>query len=87
VIPIPDEKSEEVPKAVVLKSISSENQGDKTTRNNILKHVEQLKSKHKWLRGGVDFVEVISKSLSGKILRRVLKEQEKAVRVKSGAKL
>jgi acyl-coenzyme A synthetase/AMP-(fatty) acid ligase len=49
--------------------------------------VKQLKSKHQWLRGGVEFVEVISKSLSGKILRRVLKEQEKAERVRNGAKL
>ncbi|KAH8760240.1 phenylacetyl-CoA ligase [Hyaloscypha sp. PMI_1271] len=49
--------------------------------------VKLLKSKHQWLRGGVEFVEVISKSLSGKILRRVLKEQEKAERVRNGAKL
>jgi acyl-coenzyme A synthetase/AMP-(fatty) acid ligase len=87
VISIPDEKSGEVPKAFVVKSVSSENQSDETTRNDILKHVEQLKSKHKRLRGGVEFVEVIPKSPSGKILRRVLKEQGKAERMRSGAKL
>jgi acyl-coenzyme A synthetase/AMP-(fatty) acid ligase len=87
VISIPDEKSGEVPKAFVVKLVSSENQSDKTTRNDILKHLKKLKSKHQWLRGGVEFVEVISKSLSGKILRRVLKEQEKAKRVRNGAKL
>ena len=86
-ISIPDEKSGEVPKAFVVKSVSSKNQSDNTTRNDILKHVEQLKSKHKWLRGGVEFMEAIPKSPSGKILRRVLKEREKAERMKSGVKL
>jgi acyl-coenzyme A synthetase/AMP-(fatty) acid ligase len=52
-----------------------------------LKHVEQLKSKHKWLRGGVEFMEAIPKSPPGKILRRVLKEREKTERMKSGVKL
>ena len=86
-ISIPDEKSGEVPKAFVVKSVSSKNQRDEIVRNDILKHVERLKSKHKWLRGGVEFVEAIPKSPSGKILRRVLKEREKLERAKSGSKL
>jgi len=32
---------------------------------------------HKKLRGGVKFVDAVPKSVSGKILRRVLKEQAK----------
>lgn len=41
----------------------------------------------KRLRGGVRFVKEIPKSASGKILRRVLKEQVKREERSSGAKL
>ena len=37
--------------------------------------VSELTAPHKKLRGGVMFVDVIPKSPSGKILRRVLKDQ------------
>lgn len=40
----------------------------------------------KRLRGGVRFVDVIPKSQSGKILRRVLKEQAKAEQAASDAR-
>ena len=39
--------------------------------------VSELTAPHKKLRGGVKFVDVIPKSPSGKILRRVLKDQIK----------
>jgi 4-coumarate--CoA ligase len=32
-------------------------------------------TKYKWLGGGVKFVDVIPKNLSGKILKRVLRER------------
>lgn len=43
----------------------------------ISKHVEAHKARHKWLRGGVEFIDVIPKSPSGKILRRVLRDRQK----------
>jgi acyl-CoA synthetase (AMP-forming)/AMP-acid ligase II len=53
----------------------------------IKRHVEREKSKHKWLAGGVEFIDVIPKSPSGKILRRLLRDKDRADRKKQGAKL
>jgi acyl-coenzyme A synthetase/AMP-(fatty) acid ligase len=39
------------------------------------------------LKGGVEFIDVIPKSPSGKILRRLLRDREKEARRKAGAKL
>lgn len=60
---------------------------DRTLIRDIQKHVEQHKARHKWLKGGVEFVESIPKSPSGKILRRLLRDKEKEARRKTGAKL
>lgn len=38
--------------------------------------VRKTKSRSKWLVGGVEFLDQIPKSASGKILRRVLRHQE-----------
>ena len=56
-------------------------------KRNIQKHVEKEKAKHKWLEGGVEFIDVIPKSASGKILRRMLRDKEREKRKKEGAKL
>lgn len=52
----------------------------------IAKHVEDHKSKHKWLVGGIEFIEVVPKSPSGKILRRLIRDQEKEKMKKSAGK-
>ena len=56
-------------------------------KREIQKHVEQHKSRHKWLQGGVEFIDEIPKSPSGKILRRMLRDQEREARRKRGAKI
>jgi acyl-coenzyme A synthetase/AMP-(fatty) acid ligase len=56
-------------------------------KRHIQKFVEEHKSRHKWLAGGVEFIDVIPKSASGKILRRLLRDQEKEKRRAAGAKL
>jgi len=56
-------------------------------RRDIAKHVEREKARHKWLKGGVEFVDVIPKSPSGKILRRLLRDKERERRRKEGAKM
>lgn len=87
-IAIPDDKAGEVPKAFVVKSSSvGLEDNDQMIAREIAKHVEQQKARHKWLKGGVEFVDVIPKSPSGKILRRLLRDQERAKRKKQGAKL
>lgn len=53
----------------------------------IRKHVEEHKARHKWLNGGIEFIDVIPKSPSGKILRRTLREKERESRREMGAKL
>ena len=47
-----------------------------TTDN--VQHVSDHKTHFKWL-AGVEFVEVIPKNPSGKLLRRVLREEAKAM--------
>ena len=84
-IAVPDEAAGEVPKAIVVKSSSAG--PDEVAIQEIKKHVEDHKARHKWLKGGVRFVDAIPKSPSGKILRRLLRDQEKEARRKAGFKL
>jgi len=88
VIPIPHEKSGEVPKAFVVKSSSvGLEENDRVLARQIQKHVEDHKTRYKWIAGGVEFIDVIPKSPSGKILRRMLRDKEKEKRRKAGSKL
>ncbi|KAJ6437386.1 phenylacetyl- ligase protein [Purpureocillium lavendulum] len=76
VIPVPNHRSGEVPKALVVLSRDT-NLSLALAEQQILDWVAQHKSKHKQLRGGVEFVPEIPKSPSGKILRRLLRDQHK----------
>jgi len=70
VIPCPDEEAGEVPKAfVVLRG--------ETTAEDLMDFVEQRVAPHKKIRF-VEFTDKIPKSPSGKILRRVLVQAERA---------
>lgn len=88
VIPVPDDAAGEVPKAFIVKSSSvGLEDNDRMVKREISKHVENAKARHKWLKGGVEFIDVIPKSPSGKILRRLLRDKEKEARRAKGAKL
>ncbi|KAG4413272.1 hypothetical protein IFR04_013591 [Cadophora malorum] len=88
VIPVPDDAAGEVPKAFVVKSSSvGLEDNDRMVAREIQKHVEEHKARHKWLKGGVEFIDVVPKSPSGKILRRLLRDKEKEARRAKGAKL
>ncbi|ETN40534.1 uncharacterized protein HMPREF1541_04811 [Cyphellophora europaea CBS 101466] len=88
VIPVADDRAGEVPKAFVVKSSEvGLEESDAMLRRNISKFVEKEKARHKWLAGGVEFIDVIPKSPSGKILRRMLRDKEREARKKGGAKL
>lgn len=87
-IPVPDDAAGEIPKAFVVKSSSvGLEDNDRMVARDIAKHVQDHKSRHKWLKGGVEFIDVIPKSPSGKILRRLLRDKEKEARRKAGAKM
>lgn len=87
VIQVPDDRAGEVPKAFVVKSAATAGQPDDEVARALLKHVEEHKAPYKWIKGGVEFLDVVPKSPSGKILRRLLRDQEKAARAKKGPKL
>lgn len=87
-IPVPDDAAGEVPKAFVVKSSSiGIEDNDRMIAREISKHVQDHKARHKWLKGGVEFIDVIPKSPSGKILRRLLRDKDKEARRKKVAKL
>ncbi|EFX02406.1 phenylacetyl-ligase [Grosmannia clavigera kw1407] len=87
VIQIPDDNAGEVPKAFVVKADGYASKSDEELARSIARHVEEHKASYKWLKGGVEFIDEIPKTPSGKILRRLLRDQEKAKRKKAGSKL
>lgn len=76
VIPVPDDRAGELPKAFVVKSPHHASKDDASLALDIQNHVKSHKARHKWLQGGVEFIDVIPKSPSGKILRRQLRDLE-----------
>ena len=85
---MPDDRAGELPKAFVVKSNSvGLEEGDAIVKRNIAKFVEKEKARHKWLAGGIEFIDVIPKSASGKILRRLLRDQDREKRRKARSKL
>ncbi|KAG8214731.1 hypothetical protein J3R82DRAFT_9819 [Butyriboletus roseoflavus] len=80
VVGVPDEYSGELPLAfVVLRSDAVSRMGGdpgaaERIKASIMKHVADNKVGYKRLGGGVEFVDVIPKNPSGKLLRRVLRD-------------
>jgi len=62
----------EVPRAYIVPKpgVSREGLGEE-----LVKYIHERVASHKRLRGGVQFVNAIPKSISGKILRRMLRQQ------------
>ncbi|KPM45610.1 hypothetical protein AK830_g935 [Neonectria ditissima] len=71
IVGIPDDYSGEVPRAYIVLH-PGVRRGEETERA-LKEHVKSHKARHKWLAGGVEFVDAIPKSASGKILRKSLK--------------
>lgn len=87
VISVPDDRDGEVPKAFVVTPASAASRKDADVAAEIVKHVQEHKAHYKWLKGGVEFIDAIPKSPSGKILRRMLRDKEREGRREKGAKL
>lgn len=86
-IQVPDKYAGEVPKAFVVKSPAAAGLPDEEVAATLAKWVADHKAAYKRLKGGIEFIAVIPKSPSGKILRRMLRDKEKEARLKAGAKL
>jgi len=56
-----DDQAGEVPKAFVVKSAKANSLEDspRILMREIQKHVEEHKARHKWLKGGVEFVDEV----------------------------
>lgn len=67
-----ESQATEVPRAYV---VAKSRKGDEKMADEIMAWTRERVANHKRLRGGVRFVDEIPKSVSGKILRRVLKSQ------------
>jgi acyl-CoA synthetase (AMP-forming)/AMP-acid ligase II len=76
------ERATEVPRAYVVPKKGVE--AGRETEKRIVEWLGSKVASHKRLRGGVRFVDVVPKSVSGKILRRVLKEKAKEEEKKGG---
>ena len=87
VLGLRDEYSGERPKAFVV--LKKGVKGGEEVGKELMEYVKERKVRYKWV-ADVEFVEVIPKSASGKILRRVLRDQGKKKvgdKVKDKAKL
>ncbi|KAF9502465.1 phenylacetyl-CoA ligase [Pleurotus eryngii] len=85
VIPLLDDYSGEIPMAYVVPStdvavrVQDHKEAEKV-KAEIIKYVADNKVKYKRLDGGVEFIDVIPKSPSGKLLRRILRDKARADR-------
>ncbi|KAK1220334.1 hypothetical protein PQX77_016905 [Marasmius sp. AFHP31] len=81
VIGVPDEYAGELPFAFVVLQphVASMVEGNakmaEEVRSSIFKYVADAKSRYKWLTGGIQFTDSIPRNASGKILRRLLREE------------
>ena len=75
VMGVKDDYSGELPKAYVV--LKGGQKGSKEIEAELKHYVKERKVRHKHVDGGIEFLPVIPKSASGKILRRVLRDQLK----------
>lgn len=69
-----EEEQTEVPRAFCVRRGGLERL-EEADEEMVMEWLEGKVTKYKWLRGGVKWVEAIPKSASGKILRRLLRDQ------------
>ena len=73
VIPVPDDASGELPRAYVVLKPSADPK--EVTEQYLMDWVKERVSPYKRINGGVVFIDQIPKSASGKILRRILRDE------------
>jgi len=75
VIQIPDEFHGELPRAYIVLKEATTDDNEEATKASIYEWVKGKVAPYKRLDGGIIFTDVIPKSASGKILRRLLRDQ------------
>lgn len=65
----------QLPRAYIVKRPGAE--GDGLTAEDVKRHMEGKLAKFKQLEGGIKFISVIPRNASGKILKRVLRDEAK----------
>jgi 4-coumarate--CoA ligase len=83
VIQVPDEESGELPRAYIV--LKADEVSQRVGEEDIKAWVKERVAPYKRLDGGVSFVREIPKSASGKILRRILRNQLVAERTSNDA--
>ncbi|KAG9249429.1 uncharacterized protein F5Z01DRAFT_716005 [Emericellopsis atlantica] len=77
VVPVPDEFAGELPRAYVVKSSEGKALSDDEVRRSLHEKMDEAFHSHKRLAGGIEFLDALPKTFSGKILRSVLKDKAK----------
>ncbi|XP_050095503.1 luciferin 4-monooxygenase-like [Anopheles aquasalis] len=83
VIGVPDETAGELPMAFVVLQAAEAKADQRLRPEHLVDYVAKRVSPAKRLRGGVRFIDAIPKNLSGKVLRRELRELAKSYAVPS----
>ncbi|GAM88833.1 hypothetical protein ANO11243_068670 [Dothideomycetidae sp. 11243] len=79
VVPIPDEAAGDLPLAFAVKSQAAKEESDGEVAQELVEYVEGSFATHKRLTGGVEFVDALPKSASGKTKRGVMRARAKDV--------
>lgn len=74
-MPSPKSGDGQLPRAYVVRRLGEK--GDNLTEAEVKTHLAKKLAKFKHLEGGVRFVPAIPKNASGKILKRILREDVK----------
>ncbi|OCH94731.1 phenylacetyl-CoA ligase [Obba rivulosa] len=88
VVGVPDEYSGEVAMAFVVLHPDAAAQSRRDLKESrkakmgIMKHVVDAKANYKWLSGGVEFVDTLPRTATGKLLRRQLRNQARESRAR-----
>ncbi|EMD41954.1 hypothetical protein CERSUDRAFT_110506 [Gelatoporia subvermispora B] len=88
VVGVPDEYSGEVAMAFVVLNPDAAAQAQRDLKQSrkakmgIMKHVVDVKANYKWLSGGVEFVDTLPRTATGKLLRRHLRDQARESRAR-----
>lgn len=79
VVPIPDDSAGELPLAFIVPSPAGKDEDERVLKQKIHTFVNNELSEYKRLAGGIEFLEALPKSASGKTKRGEMKERAKKI--------